>query len=256
MKIEVRPARIEEMEEYRRVAMTALVISPEKMPPEVIHLIQPEMTFCSFVNGRLATSYAIWPLTMYLNRSNTPVAGITFVGTLPIYRRQGCLRKVITKHFEVLHDQDRQSIAALYASQAAIYQRYGYAVVSTMNSYQVEPRFLQFAPLQQFIDRKGTLREMEDSELDIMRDLYGQFSANRTGYLHRARAMWENTMFRQPPKGNILSKIIYIEDGKPLGYVVYMVEPRKVAFGQPWQYIYPGSCLVVPKCLCCPFGLF
>jgi predicted acetyltransferase len=238
VKIEVRPAKPEEMEEFRRVAMTALVISPEKMPPEVIHMIHPEMTLCAFVDGKLATSYAVWPLTMYMNRSSTPVAGITFVGTLPIYRHQGCLRQVITKHFERLHEQNGQCIAALYASQAAIYQRYGYAVVSTLNTYHIEPRFLQFAPGQQLLGQKGKLREGEDDEVDVFMDLYGQFCASRTGYIYRARGRWENAMLRQPPKGHVLGKIIYLEDGKPLGYVVYTVEPQKVAFGQPWQHIY------------------
>ena len=38
-----------------------------------------------------------------------------------------------------------ESIASLWASEASIYQRFGYAVVSTQHSYEVEPRFIQWA---------------------------------------------------------------------------------------------------------------
>jgi len=140
MVVEIRPARPEEMEEFYRVASTALVL-----PQGQLQGINPEWTLCAFEDGRLATAYAAWPLTMRFNGEGISVAGVTFVGTLPIYRRRGYLRKITTRHFELLHEQGERSIAILYASMAAIYQRYGYAVVSTRNSYRVEPRFLQFA---------------------------------------------------------------------------------------------------------------
>ena len=128
MKIEVRPAKQEEMEEFRRVANTSLVISPDIMPPEAIHMISPEMTLCAFIDGRLATSYAVYPLNMRFNGTSIPVAGVTFVGTLPIYRCKGCLTRVVSKHFELLHERGEQPIAALYASRASIYHRYGYGI--------------------------------------------------------------------------------------------------------------------------------
>ncbi len=40
------------------------------------------------------------------NGKDAPVAGISFVGTLPVFRRMGCLRKVHAKHFELLHEKD------------------------------------------------------------------------------------------------------------------------------------------------------
>jgi len=172
MVVEIRPAKLEEMEEFYRVASTALV-SPKG---QIQGMISPEWTLCAFEDGKLATAYAAWPLTRF-NGEGIPVAGVTFVGTLPVYRRRGYLRKIATRHFEMLHEQGERSIAILYASRAAIYQRYGYAVVSTRNSYNVEPRFLQFVlPVQV----PGKFRELgsSDDEFGLLVDLYRRFRAD------------------------------------------------------------------------------
>lgn len=177
MGVEIRAARPEEMEEFKRVAGTALVMSPG-----VFQGIRPEWTLCAFEDGKLATSYAAWPLTMRFNGEGISVAGVTMVGTLPIYRRRGYLRKITTTHFGLLHEGGEQPIAILYASLAAIYQRYDYAVVSTQNSYSVDPRYLEF-PLARPVP--GTFREVGDDEFGRLVDLYRRFRAERIGYVHR-----------------------------------------------------------------------
>jgi len=227
--MEVRPARPEEMEEFRRVAGTALAISPQ-----MFQAVRPEWTLCAFEDGRLATSYAAWPFTMRFNGEGVPVAGVTTVGTLPIYRRRGNLRSIIATHFELLRERGEQAIAVLVASLVAIYQRYGYAVVSSQNSYKVEPRFLEL-PLAHPVP--GVFREATDDEFGLLVDLYRRFRAERTGYLHRGRGMWDGGALGPPPEGGLLSKIIYEEDGEPLGYVIYTVQPQPGAVPGPGQRV-------------------
>jgi predicted acetyltransferase len=216
MGVEIRAARPEEMEEFRRVANTALVL-----PPGPFQALRPEWTLCAFEDGKLTTSYAAWPLTMRFNSEGVSIAGVTAVGTLPIYRRRGHLRQVITTHFEFLHERGEQPIAILFASRAAIYQRYGYAIVSTRNSYDVEPRYLEF-PLARPVS--GSFRQVGDDEFGLLVDLYRHFRAERTGYVHRGRAMWEVGVLAPPPTGGMLSNVVYEESGEPLSYVIYTLE--------------------------------
>lgn len=237
MPIEIRPAAPEEMDAYRRVALASLVLSPEQAPPSAIQAISPAMTLCAFVDGRLATSYAAWPLKMRLNGQVASTAGITFVGTLPQYRQSGCLRQVITRHFERLHVAGEQPLAALIASQAAIYQRYGYAVVSTRNVYRIEPRFLQFSPMPDAGRPQGTLRELEDDETEILKQIYRDFCAQRTGYLHRGQATWSAGPLSPPPRSGFLFKMVYEEKGVPLGYMLYSLSPQMAGDGEPWQRV-------------------
>jgi predicted acetyltransferase len=217
MAVEIRAARPEEMEEFRRVASTAL-----GMPVESFKEVRPEWTLCAFEDGRLATTYAYWPLTMRFNGEGIPVAGVTSVGTMPIFRRRGYLRRITSTHFNYLHESGEYSIAILLASLAAIYQRYGYAIVSTRNMYNVEPRYLEFAVDQPV---PGKLRELGDDEFGLLVELYRRFRADRTGYIHRGRAMWEAGVLNPPPAGSQLLKVVYEEAGEPLGYVIYVLAP-------------------------------
>ena len=217
MALEIRPAVPDELEQFRYVAGTALV-----MKPESFREMRPEFTLCAFEDGKLATSYGAWPLTMRFNGEGVPVAGVTAVGTLPAYRRRGYLRKVTTAHFELLHQQGERPIAILLASMAAIYHRYGYAVVSTNNSYNVEPRYLEFA-LEQ--SAPGSFREVKEDEFPLLVDLYRKFRAERMGYIHRGRAMWDAGVLAAPTAGAQLNRVVYQETGEPLGYLVYVQGP-------------------------------
>ena len=226
MKIEVRPAKPEEMDEARRVAAESNVLPPGLISQEFINGITPGMTLCAFVNGDLATSYASWPFTMRFNGIDAPVAGVSMVGTLPVFRRMGCLRKIHRRHFELLHEEGKRPISILFASQAPIYQRYGYAIVSKQNSYEIEPRHIQFKSLKHF-NKTGMLKQVHKNELEILDKIYREFTAQRTGYLIRDKFKWETGVLSPPPfTGTVYDKVVYEEDGIPLGYVIYTVEPH------------------------------
>jgi predicted acetyltransferase len=221
MGLEIRPAKAEEMEEFHRVVKTAFVSPPEhtlKMPIE--------WTLCAFVDGKLATSYAVWPLTMQFINVSVPVAGVTMVGTLPIYRRRGYLRRITEAHFNLLHERGDSPIAALFASMAAIYQRYGYAVVSTRHAYTVEPGALKFAHT---LPITGDFQELDETKHSLLLDLYHRFVVQKVGYLHRSGALEVApgapfTSLTFPPSSGLVTIIVYREAGEPLGYVIYSVE--------------------------------
>lgn len=222
MAIEIRPIRVEELDEFKRVASNTLVKSRN-----IFAGMRPEFTLCVFEDGKLTTSHAAWPITMRFNGAGIPVAGVTTIGTLPVYRRRGHLRRVITTHFAQLYEQKERPLAILYASLAAIYQRYGYAVVSTQNAYNVEPRQLNFTIPKQV---PGSFHELSDNEFSVLVDLYRSFRENRTGYVHRGRAMWEAGALAPPPSGGFLHMVAYQEKGVPLGYVIYTLQ---AGAGQP-----------------------
>ncbi len=235
MGVEIRPAHKEEMKEFKHSTETAFLPSSSE-PPEPPEQMRPEWTLCAFEDGKLATSYAAWPFTMRFNGKGIPASGVTAVGTLPHYRRRGYLRKITRIHFEQLHEEKTQPLAILWAMYAAIYQRYGYAIVSTQNRYHVEPRYLQF-PVGQAVS--GRFLEAAENDLAVLKDIYKKFVADKTGYIHRAQTMWEHQVLVKPAKGRILRQMIYREDDQPLGYVIYeaMHHPSSEVQGPPYQRI-------------------
>jgi predicted acetyltransferase len=233
MGVEIRPVRKEEMKEFRHSTETAFLPSPTDQPESPM---RPEWTLCAFEDGNLATSYAAWPLTMRFNGKALQTAGVTAVGTLPHYRRRGYLRKITAVHFQKLHEEGTQPLAVLWAMYAAIYQRYGYAVVSNCNRYSIEPRYLQF-PLAREVP--GRLYEVTDSEGAVLKELYREFVSDKTGYIHRVQQLWDNSILVKPAKGRVLRQLIYKEDDRPLGYVIYeaLHHPGPEVNSPPYQRI-------------------
>jgi predicted acetyltransferase len=211
--VEIRPARPEEMGEFRRILGTALAIDTAP-----VQGLQPEWTLCAFDDGRMATTYGAWPLTMRFNGGAVPVAGITCVSTDAVFRRRGYLRRIMEMDFTRIKELRQQPLAILYASQAAIYQRFGYGIVSTHYSYRVEPRFIQFAFPQ---EAPGRLREVRvEEEFALLVDIYRRFREERTGYVHRGKAMWDANALETRPRFQTVA-VVYEEDGVAQGYVIY-----------------------------------
>jgi predicted acetyltransferase len=229
METEIRPARAEEMAEFTRCARTGF-----GLPEEFKLQLKPEWTLCAFTGGKLATSYAAWPLTMYFGQKQVPVAGITMVSTFPIYRRRNLLRQVTETHFRQLHERREYSITALLASMAAIYQRYGYAVVTTRYGYMVEPQYLRFIDN---LPESGQFREAGESDIQTMLDLYHQFASTRVGCLRRGDNMQiapgsTFTVLRSMPPALPAIKLIYLQSGQPRGYIIYSLV-RDTSGGDP-----------------------
>jgi len=229
MTVDIRAARSEEMDEFRRVAAANLGTSPD-----IFKGVRPEYTLCAFQDGRLATSYAAWPLTMRFNGRALDAAGVTSVGTLPPYRRSGNLRRIVSRHFEMLHEEGQRPLAILLAAHTAIYQRYGYAVVSTRFRYQVDPRDIRFPDPP---PAGGSLRELGPDEFQVLVDLYREFRRDRTGYIHRGRFTWEAGVLAPPPPSGALTRLVYEEGGRPLGYLVYATRPGPSAVPGPGQHL-------------------
>lgn len=221
MVLEIRPANQEEMSDFKRVASTTLLDKET-----TFESMRPEWTLCAFEDNNMATTFGAWPLTMQFNGMEAKVSGVTCVGTLPIYRRQGHLRKIMSQHFQHLHEAGDRSIAILFASMAAIYQRFGYGIVSHQIGYNVEPRYIQFS----FPDENtGTLRELSGSEQDfqIMVELYRKFRSDKTGYIRRGKLTWTHGVLAQVPVGHQrLIKSVYENAGIPGGYVIYVTLPQ------------------------------
>jgi len=98
---------------------------------------RPEWTLCAFDGPKMVASYATIPFTMRANGRAMALGGVSSVGTIPEYRRRGLVRELTTRSLVEMRDSG-QSVAALWASQAAIYQRYGYAAASSRIRYSID----------------------------------------------------------------------------------------------------------------------
>jgi len=227
MALEIRPYRPEEIAAFSRVG--GIVFGNHTGRPYDAandpFPIPPEWSVCAFEDNVLATTYAAYPFTMRLNGAPAPVAGVTMVGTLPWFRRRGHLRKIMEFDFKKRYEQHEQPIAALLASIAAIYQRYGYAIVSSRQQYTIDPKWINIAP--SVPQATGSWRELTLDDLPLIKQVYREFATPRNGFLHRAQVTWDFGALgvRANPGGgpdigpSLLA--LYEENGEPKGYALY-----------------------------------
>jgi predicted acetyltransferase len=229
MTVEIRPITADELPRFRENLRTGFSSPPRPQDAERPEPIRPEWTLCAFEDGELATTYAALPFQMYFNGPAVSAAGVTAVSTLPWRRRRGHLRRIMETDFARMHEQDGPAIAILYASMAAIYQRFGFAVVSTAMQYRIEPRFIEFTRPE---PERGRFRPFTRDGYACVEPVYEAFASPRPGYLKRDDLLWQHETFFYGPGAPVA--VAYEEDGAIQGYVLYFAESRQgktVTFG-------------------------
>src|SRR3954447_12768377 len=75
--------------------------------------------------GRIVATTAIEPLALTVPGGPIPIAGVTAVGVLSTHRRRGLATALMRAQLDGLRDGG-EAVAALWASEAPIYGRFGY----------------------------------------------------------------------------------------------------------------------------------
>ena len=244
MTVEIRPARAEELAEFSKMMKYAFLMGGDEDTPDINPL--PEWTMCAFEDGRMVSTYNFWPFTMRFNGNAVPVAGVAGVATKGSHRRRGYLRKITGRHFQDMYERGERPVAILHPAHAAIYQRYGYGSVSSMYVCDISPKDISFSsgPVPD-----GSIREAEDDDLEAVKNIYKAYCADKTGFVHRGKRAWARQYPQKPPKKGIFSKIIYEENGEPLGYALYSTRNRasvEPLFEEPQQAMIQDMAWLTP----------
>ena len=227
MSIEIRPASAAEMAQLGILGGYVYGGAFGDGPDNVVATAnRAEWTLCAFVNGKLASSFTNIPFTMRANGKAMPLAGVSTIGTQPEYRRQGLVRRIHTQAFAQMRDAG-QPVAALWASLAAIYQRYGYAMTTVCRRYAVDTVDIRFH------DGDGGSGRVERidaaSAYDALKSIYIQSVADGMCYLHRAKALWlEGVLEDVEADGPLWVAVCRDDGGRPQGYVIYTLRAGKV----------------------------
>lgn len=83
----------------------------------------------AFDGDRIVATAGSFAFELTVPGARPPVAGVTWVGVESTSRRQGLLRALMSRQLADLHAAGT-AIAALWASEGAIYGRYGYGPAS------------------------------------------------------------------------------------------------------------------------------
>lgn len=220
MGIEVRSCKDrEEVDQYGKVVSYVFAESDKDALSTEMSGTQPDWTTCAWVDGKMATTMGTFPFTVRLNGAPVHMGGVTAVGTLPQFRRKGLLRQVMGLGFNQMRERG-QSIAILWASMGAIYQRFGYGAASSDVNYSFDPRFAGFAFPQ---EPTGRVELMEkEGAYPVIKQLYIQFATPRNLHIHRSSILWDVGTLRPPKKDQPIYIGVYRNgDGEARGHIVY-----------------------------------
>ncbi|HEX3003996.1 MAG TPA: GNAT family N-acetyltransferase, partial [Angustibacter sp.] len=109
-------------------------------PDFQLDFIEWDRTFGVRVGEELAGTNTTFSLSVELpdgagGTRTVPMAGLSWVAVHPGYRRRGVLTTMIRDHLHRLHDEGREPLSGLHASESAIYGRFGYGLATV--GYQV-----------------------------------------------------------------------------------------------------------------------
>jgi predicted acetyltransferase len=224
MGIEVRScADRDEVDQYGKIVSYVFAESDKDALSTEMSGTQPDWTTCAWVDGRMATTMGTFPFTVRLNGAPVHMGGVTAVGTLPQYRRKGLLRQVMGLGFNQMRDRG-QSIAILWASMGAIYQRFGYGAATSSVGYNFDPRYAGFAfPVEP--SGQVEMTDVKEDAYPTLKQLYIQWATPRNLHIHRSSILWNVGTLRPSKKDQPVYIGIYRNgDGEARGHVVYQTE--------------------------------
>ena len=187
-------------------------------------LVELDRSHGAFDGDRLVGTAGIFTFDMTVPGGPAPCAGVTAVSVSPTHRRQGLLRSMMGAQLESIRERGTEAFASLWASEPAIYHRFGYGVASrrwtaTVNAH--DPELLGRVG-------DGRVRAVDADEMRALAaPLYDAMRADRTGMISRSAERWD-TVFADLPqyrRGATTRKyVVYEAGGEPRGYLCYRLK--------------------------------
>jgi predicted acetyltransferase len=191
---------------------------PKLMPTDRIH--------CAFDNGRPIATAAAFAFELTIpGGGQLPTGGVTWVGVLPSHRRRGVLTELMRRQLNDLHDRG-EPLAALWASESAIYGRFGYG--SAAPAFSLNGKTAGFR-LRDNPDPVGTVRLIEREEArEAFPPIYEQVRPTVPGMLTRTQEVWDvyrlaDEEFMRHGAGPKFYAL-YERDGVAEGYATYRIK--------------------------------
>jgi predicted acetyltransferase len=152
-------------------------------------------------------------------------AGVTWVGVLPSHRRRGILRELMRAQLDDVRERG-EPLAILWASEAAIYGRFGYGVSAPLTEMNADRS--RFA----FRDDPGPVGAVRivdhDEAKHLLPRVYEQVRRDIPGFVERSADWWEQYRLADPEHwrrgaGPKFFAVIEIDD-EPVAYAIYRIK--------------------------------
>lgn len=250
---EVRTAEAGEFDAVRAVFSAAMMfeVTPDDL---ALQLFEPERTLVAVDGGEFVGTTLALTRTLSVPGAVVPAAHVTGVGVRATHRRRGVLSQLMAKQLREVPE----AIAVLWASEPAIYGRFGYGAAAWGTAYEIDLH--RVGPPTGPI-RPGELGELTaDEALKELPRILGLMQQVRAGVSDRSELRWQKHLEDKPDNrgGRTALRIVAHRDetGTVDGYALWrgkmiwnptgpayevhveeMVAPDPTAYRVLWQHL-------------------
>jgi predicted acetyltransferase len=165
------------------------------------------------------------PFDLTVPGGQLAAAGVTWVGVLPSHRRRGILTQMMKRQLQDLHELG-EPLAILWASEAAIYGRFGYGISAP--TVQLDADRSRFS-LRDDPGPQGAVRLIDREEAaKVLPPIYDTVRRQVPGFTSRDELLWDLYRLADPEhwrRGGGPKFFAMLEfDGEPVGYTLYRIK--------------------------------
>jgi predicted acetyltransferase len=222
----IRPITPEEFDSYQLVDQHGFNDGPmsEGVRRAVLSRFEFDRSLAAFDGGTPVGITAIYSFRLSVPGSELlPAAGVTWVSVLPTYRRRGVLSSIMRRQLEDIRGRG-EPIAVLWASEAAIYSRFGYGRASWQFRFTFKRGEGTLAA--SVVADRGLVLRLTDppAALAELAKVYDTVLADRPGLFVRNESWWQRTIYDPPEDrhgASPLRCLLAEDESGPRGYALY-----------------------------------
>jgi len=240
MSHQVRNVGLDEVVPWLESLTTAFLERPDvaKIAEQLRPYWDPMRLWGAF-DGRVVGTLRSWASELTVpGGAHVPATAIAAVTVMPTHRRRGILREMLSREHDAARERG-EVVGMLYASEAAIYGRFGYGMAVQSCQWTLSTKQTAFLAEP----ASGILyAEIDQATADIMRGLFDRHRRQVPGEIRRRDFTFAMDIgllplsWEEPWKGWIL--LHRDATGEPDGYVRYRAEDK-------WEHRQPANIVKV-----------
>ena len=197
--------------------------NPDDRPVEFA-LVDPKRFYGTYDGDRAVATGGSFDLTMTIPGGARQVAGVTWIGVSPTHRRRGLLTALKRRMLDDLHAAG-EPVAALWASEGAIYQRFGYGPAAWNVSLTVPSKAAFNRPVA------ATGLRLETPDAAVLGPVFDDVAATSLGWSARDAKWWDYRLYDPAHNRSGASPLLAVLADGPDGVAGYALYTTK----QDWS---------------------
>src|SRR5246500_2292240 len=202
-----------------RTAMVGFPPLPKLAPGQIANLLEPGRTLGAFADGQLVgTADAVTGGLTLPGGAVVGHAAVTHIGVLPSFTRRGIATELVRHQLRDITARG-EVVATLRASEATIYERYGYGVASSSQTVEVQTAR---ATLRPNVGTGGPVRLLDVADAwDDLPRIYADNCPSRPGTIDRPEVWWQGARMRSESSSRPSYVAVHGEPGSESGFARY-----------------------------------